>query len=84
MQNPAIFPPLGGASSTLKWNGIYITLTSFVREITTDPQVASGTTREEPYFYCHLSYTIFFPQYRDPWTWFPRKGRSEGDASKQM
>ena len=85
MQNPAIFPPLGGASSTLKQNGIYIALTSFVREITTDPQVASGTTREEPYFYCHLSYTkSFFFQHRVPWTWFPQKARSEGDASTQM
>ena len=59
--NSAIFPPLGGASSIPKWNRIYIALTSIVREITTDPQVASGTNREEPYFYCHLSYTNFFP-----------------------
>ena len=64
MQNLTIFPPLGGAISILKWNGIYIAPNSIVREIPTVPQVAPGTTREEPYFYCHLSYTIFFSQYR--------------------
>ena len=50
MQYFVIFPPLGGASSILKWNGIYIAPNSIVREITNDPQVAAGTTREEPYF----------------------------------
>ena len=54
MQYFAIFPPLGGASSILKWNGIYIAPNSIVKEITKDPQVASGTTRVEPYFCCHL------------------------------
>ena len=61
MQNLTIFPSLGGASSILKWNGIYIAPNSIVREITNDPQVASGRTREEPYFYCHLLHRFFFP-----------------------
>ena len=74
MQNLTIFPPLGGASSILRWNGIYIAPTSIVREITTDPQVASGTTREEPYFYCHLSYTNFFSSIEFPGLDSPRKG----------
>ena len=54
------FSTLGGASSILKWKGIYIAFNSIVREITKDPQVASGTTREEPYFYCHLLHRFFF------------------------
>ena len=84
MQYFTIFPPLGGASSILKWNGIYIAPYPIVREITNDPQVASGTTREEPYFYCHLLHRFFFSKYRVPWTWFPQKGRSGRDASTQM
>ena len=60
MQYLAIFPPLGGASSILKWNGIYIAPNTIVREITNDPQVASGTTTEEPYFYCHLLHRFFY------------------------
>ena len=69
--NNAIFPPLGGASSILKWNGIYTACNSIVREITNDPQVASRTTREEPYFYCHLlhrflSLSIEFPGLDSP------------------
>ena len=74
MQNSAIFPSLEGASSILRWNGIYIALTSIVREITIDPQVASGTTRDEPYFYCHLSYTKFFSSIEFPGLDSPGKG----------
>ena len=72
--NLAIFPTQGGASSILKWDGIYIALTSIVREITTDSQVTSRTTREEPYLYCHLSYTIFFSSIEFPGLDSPRKG----------
>ena len=74
MQKPCNFPTLGGASSILKWNGIHIAPTYIVREITTDPQIASGTTREEPYCYCHLSYTVFFSSIEFPGLSSPRKG----------
>ena len=67
MQYLAIFPHLGGASSILKWNRIYIAPNSIVRKITNGPQVATRTTREEPYFYCHLLHRFFFSQYRVPW-----------------
>ena len=77
MQYFAIFPPLGGASSILKWNGIYIAPNSIVREITNDPQVASGTTREEPYFYCHLLHRFIFSSIEFPGLDSPGKGGVE-------
>ena len=77
MQYFAIFPPLGGASSIPKWNGIYIAPNSIVREITNDPQVASGTTRDEPYFYCHLLHIFFFPSIEFPGLDSPGKGGVE-------
>ena len=77
MQYFAIFPSLGGASSILKWNGIYIAPNSIVREITNDPQVASGTTRQEPYFYCHLLHRFFFSSIEFPGLDSPGKGGVE-------
>ena len=44
------------------------------------PQVAPRTTREDPTSTA-ISLTQFFFQCRVPETCFPRKGRSEGDAS---
>ena len=76
MQNLTIFAPLGGASSIPKWNGIYIVPNSIVREITNGPQVAPGTTREEPYFYCHLLHR-FFSSIEFPGLDSPRKGGVE-------
>ena len=84
MQYFAIFPPLGGASSILKWNGIYIAPNSIVREITNDPQVASGTTRED-LTSTVISYTDFpFSQVLSSLDLIPHKGRSGRDASTQV
>ena len=48
------------------------------------PQVAPRTTREDPTSTAISLTQIFFFQCRVPGTCFPRKGRSEGDASTKV
>ena len=76
-----VLPP-AGASSRLsrKENNCII---SIVGKHSNVPQVAPRTTREGPYLYCHLSYTILY-SVEFPWNRLPRKGRSEEDASTEV
>ena len=81
--NPdAIYPTTGKASRlpSRKENNCDI---SIVGINSNAPQVAHRTTREYPTSTA-ISYTnFFFFQCRVPGTCFPRKGRSEGDASEK-
>ena len=47
-------------------------------------QVAPRMTREGPYLYCHLSYTIFFSSVEFSLELISWKERSEGDASTEV
>ena len=78
----AIYPTTREASSILsrKENNCYI---SIVGTNSNAPQVAPRTSREYPTSTA-ISLTQFFSQCRIPGTRFPRKGRSEGDASEKM
>ena len=65
---------IGGASSTLSRKEQTASY-NYCRENSKAHQVAPRMTREEPYLYCNLSYTVFIsPQCRIPWTCCPRKG----------
>ena len=80
----AIDPTTGEASSipSRKENNCYIPIVGINSNI---PQVAPRTTREDPTSTA-ISLTQFFFlsfQCRVPGTCFPRKGRSEGDASEK-
>ena len=78
-----IYPTTGKASSipSRKENNCYISIVGTNSNV---PQVAPRTTREDPTSTAiSLTQIFFFFQCRVPGTCFPRKGRSEGDASEK-